>query len=90
MTTSRETDNLDLDAIRQLMHEAQSLPLRDRLTFLKGLVPTIAREMSPKEFEALIVELRLKGERYYDAASHPGQGRAERNVIGERELEARG
>lgn len=45
--------------------------------------------MSPKEFEALVAELRLKGERFYDAKLHPGTGRATRHVIGERDLEGR-
>jgi hypothetical protein len=59
------------------------------MTLLKGLIPGVARELHPREFEALIDELRLKGERFYDAALHPGQGRAERNVMGERDVEGR-
>jgi hypothetical protein len=45
--------------------------------------------MAPRDFEGLIVELRLKGERIYDAMSHPGQGRGARSVPGEREVEGR-
>ncbi|HEX5386091.1 MAG TPA: hypothetical protein VFW66_05275 [Gemmatimonadales bacterium] len=89
MTTSRETDELDHPALRRLVNETNALPVADRLTLLKGLVPSLAGEMAPREFEALIVELRLKGERFYDARLHPGQGRDSRHVIGERDLEGR-
>jgi hypothetical protein len=89
MTTSRETHDLHLDAIRRLLHEAESLELADQLTLLKGLMPIVARALSPKDFQAFMTELRLKGERFYDAELHPGQGRAARHVIGERDLEGR-
>lgn len=89
MTTSDETDGLDHPTLRRLVDEADALPLADRRAFLKGLVPGIAREMSPIEFEAFVLELRLKGERFYDATLHPGMGRASRHVIGERDLEGR-
>lgn len=89
MTTSRETDGLDHAALRKLVEDANALPLADRLVLLKGLVPGVAREMAPRDFEGLIVELRLKGERFYDAIFHPGQGRAARHVLGERDLEGR-
>ena len=89
MTTSRETDGLDHAALRKLVEDANALPLADRLVLLKGLVPGVAREMAPRDFEGLIVELRLKGERFYDASLHPGKGRADRHVIGERDLEGR-
>jgi hypothetical protein len=36
-----------------------------------------------------MVDLRLKGERYYDALTHPGQGREFRHVMGERDVERR-
>ena len=89
MTTSRETEGLDHPALRELVQRANALDTAERLTLLKGLIPGVAREIAPHEFEALINELRLKGERFYDAAQHPGQGRAERNVIGERDVEGR-
>ena len=89
MTTSRETEGLDHPTLRRLVDEADALPLAERLTLLKGLVPSIARQMSPIEFESFIHELRLKGERFYDATLHPGKGRADRHVIGERDLEGR-
>ena len=31
----------------------------------------------------------VKGERFYEALEHPGQGRATREIVGERELEGR-
>jgi hypothetical protein len=89
MTTSRETEGLDHPTLRRLVDEADALPLAERLTLLKGLVPSIARQMSPIEFESFIQELRLKGERFYDATLHPGKGRADRHVIGERDFEGR-
>ena len=89
MTTSRETEGLDHPALRDLVQKANALPTAERMTLLKGLIPGVARELHPREFEALIDELRLKGERFYDASLHPGQGRAERNVIGERDVEGR-
>lgn len=89
MTTSRETDRLDHTALRKLIDEAHALSLDDRLALLKGLVPSIAAQLTPKDFEAFALELRLKGERYYDARQHPGQGKATRHVMGERDLEGR-
>ena len=49
----------------------------------------IARELTPHAFEGLIAELQLKGARFYDALSHPGQGRDARHVMGERDHEGR-
>jgi hypothetical protein len=89
MTTSRETAGLNLPALRRMVNEAESLSVAERATLLKGLIPVVARDMSPKDFESLILALRLKGERFYDASLHPGKGRANRRVIGERDLERR-
>ncbi|HEU5169509.1 MAG TPA: hypothetical protein VFU46_03165 [Gemmatimonadales bacterium] len=89
MTTSRETEDLNHPAIRKLIERATALPLADRITLLKGLVPGIARDMTPRDFGGFMAELRLKGERLYDALKHPGQGRAARHVMGERDLEGR-
>jgi hypothetical protein len=89
MTTSRQTESLDHSAIRELVNDANSMSLAERLTLLKGLIPSIAEEMKPEDFEKLIVELRLKGERYYEASSHPKEGRATRLVMGERDVEGR-
>ncbi|HEX6052933.1 MAG TPA: hypothetical protein VFZ21_26885 [Gemmatimonadaceae bacterium] len=89
MTTSPETDGLNHPAIRQLVNAANDLPLGERVTLLKALVPEIAREMAPRDFAAIIGELQLKGERFYDALKHPGTGRADRRVMGERDLEGR-
>ena len=87
MTTSRETESLDHPAIRELVNDANSMSLAERLTLLKGLIPGIASAMEPQAFEKLIVELRLKGERFYEATSHPNEGRATRQVMGERYVE---
>lgn len=89
MTTSRETDWMDHPVLRKMVDEANRLPVAERVTLLKGIIPGIAREMTPKEFEAVAAELRLKGERFYEAIEHPGEGRATRQVIGERDLEGR-
>ena len=89
MTTSPETEDLNHPVLRRLVNEANSLSLADRITLLKGLIPSIAKEMSPRDFEGLVVELRMKGERLYDALTHPGQGRKTRSVMGERDVEGR-
>jgi hypothetical protein len=89
MTTSPETEFLDHPALRELVNDANSMTLAERLTLLKALVPGVAIEMSPSDFERLIVELRLKGERFYEATSHPAEGRATRHVMGERDVEGR-
>jgi len=89
MTTSRETAGLNHPTLRRMVSEAESLAVADRVALLKGLIPVVARDMSPKDFESLVMELRLKGERFYDASLHPGDGRAKRHVIGERDLEGR-
>ena len=89
MTTSNETERLNHPALRRLVKEAEALSIEDRITLLKGLIPVVARDLSPKEFESLAFELRLKGERFYDASLHPGTGSADRHVIGERDLEGR-
>jgi hypothetical protein len=89
MTTSKETDWMDHPEIRRLVEGANALSLAERLTLVKGLVPRIARELTPREFDAFVNELRLKGERFHEAVAHPGEGRADRKVLGERDLEGR-
>ena len=89
MTTSPETESLDHPALRELVNDANSMTLAERLTLLKGLIPGVAIEMTPAAFERLIAELRLKGERFYEATSHPNEGRATRHVMGERDVEGR-
>ena len=89
MTTSRETEALNHPVLRRLVDDANALSLADRVTLLKGLIPGVVKEMPPGHFAGLIDELRLKGERFYDAVSHPGEGRKARNVKGERDIEER-
>jgi hypothetical protein len=89
MTTSKETDWMDHPGIRRLVDQARSLKVEERVTLLKGLIVTIAEEMTPAAFATFADELRLKGERLYDAKQHPGTGRAERTVKGERDIEGR-
>jgi len=89
VTTSRETEDLNHPVLRRIVNEANSLSLADRITLLKGLIPSIANEMTPRDFGGLVAELRLKGERFYDAVMHPGEGRKSRHVMGERDVEGR-
>jgi len=89
MTTSQQTDSLDFPTLRALVDTASGLPLADRVTLLKGLVPGIVRDLDPASFDALVVELGLKGERMLEAMAHPGEGRATRRIPGERDLEGR-
>ncbi len=89
MTTSKETEKLGFADIRALVDAAHALPLNDRTTLLKGLIPSIARDLTPGDFGAFMLELRLKGERWYEATGHPGEGSATRLVPGERSVEGR-
>ncbi len=89
MTTSPETEDLNHPVLRRIVNEANSLTLADRITLLKGLIPGVAKDITPRDFEGLVVELRLKGERLYDAITHPGQGKKSRHVMGERDIEGR-
>jgi hypothetical protein len=89
MTTSRETDWMNHPVLRRLVTEANTLTLAERITLVKGLVPAIANQLSEREFEGFVADIRLKGERYQEAKAHPGEGRAERQTMGERELEGR-
>ncbi len=89
MTTSRETEALNHPALRKLIDEAHKLTIDERQALLKGIIPSIAAELQPRQFEAFALELQLKGERFYDARQHPGKGKDARNVMGERDLEGR-
>jgi hypothetical protein len=89
MTTSRETNWMNHPVIRTLVEQANNLTLAERITLIKGLVPSIADQLNEREFEGFITDLRLKGARFHEAKSHPGEGRAERQVPGERDLEGR-
>lgn len=89
MTTSRETAGLDLADIRRLTTAAHALSLDDRTTLLKALIPSVASGMSRDDFDAFMLELRLKGERWYEAVTHPGEGELTRVIPGERSLEGR-
>lgn len=89
MTTSRQTDWMNHPVIRKIVDDANALSLAERITLVKGLVPGIANQLSEREFEGFIADIRLKGERFQEAKSHPGEGRATRLVPGERELEQR-
>ena len=89
MTTSEVTDWMNHPAIRALVDKANTLTLAERITLVKGLIPAIANALSEEEYEKFVTFVRLKGERYLEAKSHPGTGRAERHTPGERELEGR-
>ncbi len=89
MTTSAETANLNYTVLREMIDQANQLPLADRIALFKGLVPQTASELTPVEFTGLMQELLLKGERLYEGISHPGEGRRTRVVPGERDIEGR-
>ena len=89
MTTSKETDWMNHPVLRKLVDQANTMALAERVTLVKGLIPGIARELSAQEFEGFIKDIRLKGERFHEAQSQPGQGRAQRTVPGERDVEGR-
>lgn len=89
MTTSDATDWMNHPEIRKLVDQASELALEERITLVKGLIPGIADGLSDEEYEQFVTFIRLKGERYLEAKAHPGEGRAERQVPGERDLEGR-
>ncbi|HET7585282.1 MAG TPA: hypothetical protein VFK13_10250 [Gemmatimonadaceae bacterium] len=89
MTTSRETDWMNHPVIREIVNRSQTLSLGERITLVKGLIPSIADQLTGAEYEGFIAELRLKGERFQEAKLHPGEGRAQRQVPGERDVECR-
>ncbi|MGH7510333.1 MAG: hypothetical protein ACREMZ_12805 [Gemmatimonadales bacterium] len=89
MTTSEQTDWMNHPALRDLIDRANLLTVEERITLVKGLIPAIARALSEDEYEQFVTFVRLKGERYHEARSHPGTGRAGRHTPGERELEGR-
>ncbi len=89
MTTSRETDWMNHPAIRKLVEDANALTIAERITLVKGLVPRIAEQLSEREFEGFVNDVRLKAQRFREAEAHPGEGRNTRRTPGERELEGR-
>lgn len=89
MTTSERTDWMNHPALRALVDQANALTVEERITLVKGLIPAIADTLSEEEYEQFVTFVRLKGERYHEAKSHPGTGRAGRHTPGERELEGR-
>ena len=89
MTTSPETDWMNHPVLRALIDKAATLALEERVTLVKGLIPGIVDALTEEEYEQFVTFIRLKGERYLEAKAHPGEGRAERHVPGERDLEGR-
>ena len=89
MTTSRETNWMNHPVLRRLVEDANKLTLAERITLVKGLIPAIANQLSPREYEGFVAEIQLKGERFHEAQSQKGEGRAARQVPGERDLEGR-
>lgn len=89
MTTSRETDWMNHPVLRKLVEAANQLTLAERITLVKGLIPSIANQLSPREYEGFVAEMQLKGDRYHEAKGQKGEGRASRQVPGERDLEGR-
>jgi hypothetical protein len=84
MTTSRQTDWMNHPLLRKLVDEANAMTVAERMTLVKGLVPEIANEVSEREFDDFLSELRLKAARYREAKAHPGEGRATRVTPGEK------
>jgi hypothetical protein len=75
--------------LRRLVDDANRLTLAERITLVKGLIPGFAVEQTTEQFAGFVEEMRLKGNRFNEAKSHPGEGRATRNVPGERTIEDR-
>ena len=52
MTTSSETDGLDHPALREIVDKVRGLSLENRVTLLKGFIPSVADGMSTLQFVA--------------------------------------
>lgn len=89
MTTSQETDWMNHPVIRRLVDQASALALEERITLVKGLIPGIADALSEDEYEQFVTFIRLKGARFLEAKAHPGEGRAGRQIPGDRDLAGR-
>jgi hypothetical protein len=89
MTTSSRTDWMNHPELRRLVDDSNRLTLAERVTLVKGLIPGIADEQTAEQFATFVEEIRLKGNRFNEAKSHPGEGRATRSVPGERDIESR-
>ena len=89
MTTSKETEWMNHPRLRKIVLEINDLTLAERITVVKGVIPSIADELSDDEYETFARGIRLKGERFLEAQSHPGEGRLERKTPGERDVEGR-
>jgi hypothetical protein len=89
MTTSKETEWMNHPRLRKLVTAVNELTLAERITLVKGLVPAIADELSDTEYEKFVDAIRLKGKRFHEAQAHPGEGRSERKIPGERDIEGR-
>lgn len=74
---------LDHARIRDLVHAALALSPGERLVLVKGLVPGLVQSLGIAEFEEFCAELALKGRRFEEARTHPGEGRATRVTPGE-------
>ncbi len=89
MTTSKETEWMNHPRLRKIVTEINELTVAERMTVVKGVIPSIADELSDDEYEAFAKGIRLKGERFQEAQAHPGEGRRERKIPGERDVEGR-
>ena len=76
-----------------MKHEGSDLHLKVGLPPMMRLRGDIRQmqmdALSEEEYERFVTFVRLKGERYHEAKTHPGEGRAYRTTPGERELEGR-
>jgi hypothetical protein len=89
MTTSKETDWMNHPRLRKIVLEINDLTVAERMTVVKGIIPSIADELSDAEYEEFARGIRLKGERFQEAQAHPGEGRSGRKTPGERDVEGR-
>jgi hypothetical protein len=74
---------LDHAAIRDLVHRAIALPVGERLTLLKGLIPSLVDDLGEIAVEQFLDELGTKAHRYREALTHRGIGGAMRETRGE-------
>ena len=89
MTTSEETDWMNHPVIRSLDRPGRDARAGGADHPGQGTHPGIADALTEEEYEQFVTFIRLKGERFLEAKAHPGEGRAERHIPGERDLEGR-
>lgn len=82
MTPGDESDHHYHRTLRYLA-SSYALPVQDRVALIRGLIPSVARELPPFEFDALIAELRKMGQQRGASGASPDDGLPRRPTVDE-------